>query len=540
MSNDDGTSLGAREMRAGGRLTAVMRWVVGAALVVVLSVFTVLRYTKPYLQADSVQQSIMSIQDVDLFFWGQNRFAAFVSFLASPIADPALNLFACLFINAAMFHTFLFLVAYMGTRVITGGRQWWATIVTFLGLAAAVHLVLAPSTIHVLALESQPYGMSWVLAFAGFLLWKRREWWWWLVAVGMVGAATGLNQSVILVAAFLAVIEALRRRQWVRWFLYGGLWLAWFAVWALLSAQFGGNAGPIPDAPQDYFSFSLTQFMAGFQTSVAAVVGSFRPIRLVAVLIVAGLAVAAVPALRRSAVLVRGGLGMAFVVGYWVLFTGNQWVAQNNYPFRYFFPVIVFVLVCVVAPVASVVTGPMTDRCLVFVRRLGASSVASTRSVRGTIMGVAGVVCAVAMVGPVSWPTDADVLRGTSATGQYAIEHDVTFLSGYYWDMWPIMHHGLKAGRQAVFVTGFKSGGNPAEYTDALQRELGEDDGPPLAMCVNQDTETCQLYLTYWTQAEWVPNGQTCPVPSDLPILGSPPQRSCEVLEYAGRQRGSL
>ncbi len=110
----------------------------------------------------------------------------------------------------------------------------------------------------------------------------------------------------------------------------------------------------------------------------------------------------------------------------------------------------------------------------------------------------------------------------------------MTFLAGYYWDVWPIMHHGLEAGRQAVFVTGYKSGGDPAGYTDALQRELGGDDGPPLAMCVNQDLAICQLYLAHWTHASWAPNGQSCPVPGDIPILGSSPQRSCKILEYVG------
>ena len=56
--------------------------------VLALSIMTVLRYTTEFLQADGVQQSTMSIQSVDLFFWGQNRFAAFVSLLARPGADP--------------------------------------------------------------------------------------------------------------------------------------------------------------------------------------------------------------------------------------------------------------------------------------------------------------------------------------------------------------------------------------------------------------------------------------------------------------------
>jgi hypothetical protein len=119
-------------------LSRPARWVVGVGLglaVLALSVMTVLRYTVDFLQADGVQQSVMSIQDVDLFFWGQNRFAAFVSALASPIANPDANLFACLLINAVSFHVFLLLLAYMGTWLVSGTRNLLATAVTFLALA---------------------------------------------------------------------------------------------------------------------------------------------------------------------------------------------------------------------------------------------------------------------------------------------------------------------------------------------------------------------------------------------------------------------
>ncbi len=124
----------------------------------------------------------MSIQDVDLFFWGQNRFAAFVSALASPIANPDANLFACLLINAVSFHVFLLLLAYMGTWLVSGTRSLLATAVTFLVLAVTCHLVISPQALHILSLESQPYSMSWSLTLGAFLLWKTGRWWWWVLA----------------------------------------------------------------------------------------------------------------------------------------------------------------------------------------------------------------------------------------------------------------------------------------------------------------------------------------------------------------------
>ncbi|MET0966733.1 MAG: hypothetical protein ABWZ02_10070, partial [Nakamurella sp.] len=164
-----------------------------AVAVLAVSVVTVLRYTAPALTADGVGQSLFSVQDVDLFFWGQNRFAAVVSWLASPVADPMLNLFLCLLINAVSVHVLLVVVAWMGVRLVAGRRTWQATFVLFLMLTAVTHLILKEDKIYSLALESQPFPLSWALALGAFLLWKRTSWWAFALAAVMVGIAVGLN-----------------------------------------------------------------------------------------------------------------------------------------------------------------------------------------------------------------------------------------------------------------------------------------------------------------------------------------------------------
>jgi hypothetical protein len=509
------------------------------ATLLTASVATVLRYTADFLQADGVEQSVMSIQDVDLFFWGQNRFAAFVSLLASPIADPDANLFACLLINAISFHVLLLVLAWMGARVVTGTREHWATAVLFLSFVAAAHLLIAPAKMHIMALESQPYSMSWALTLGAFLLWKRREAWAFALSALMVGAAMGLNQSTVLIAAFLSVVEIARRRQWVRWPVFGAIWVAWFGVWAVLSARYGGVAGPIPDASQEYFAFDLTQFVSGATASLTAIVGAFRPVRLTIMLVMACAAVLALGAARRAALLSRLSLATTFSVLYWAVFTGNPWVAANGYPFRYFFPVVIFVVVAAATPIAAAVLG-VARLEITLATRAHLWPGRETKAAHRISVALVAAASAAAMAGPLVSPSHSAVLEQTQATGRYAVDKDITFLAGYYWDMWPVQFHVLKAGRTAGYTTGFKSGGDPEAYRRAFERELAETDGPPRAMCVNQDIAVCETDLSYWTAPGWVPTSETCPIPGDSPQLGSPPVRSCRVMVFDGARGGGV
>lgn len=529
--------LGAATERAetspdAGDWSRVTAWVVGAVTVLALSVLTVLRYTVDYIQADGVQQSVMSIQDVDLFFWGQNRFFAVVSLLASPIADPGANLFACLLINAVAFHLLLLVIARMGVAVLTEGRQRWATLVVFLVFAATAHVVLDPPKLHIMALESQPYSASWALTLGAFLLWKRRERWALALALVMVGVAMGLNQSTVLVAAFLAVIEMLRRRQWVRWPAFGAVWVVWLVVWSVLSDRFGGTAGPLDNTAAEYFAFHTTQFVADAPRSTAAILGAFRPLRLVFVAAVAALCVLPLHPRRRVALLPRLALAFVFSLGYWVVFTGNPWVAANGYPFRYFYPVVLFVVLVVAVPLAAMVLA-WCRPAVILVDRVRGRRMGDSSGARAALAGLAAAACVVALAGPLTAPTNATVLTQTRATADFARDNDVTFVSGYYWDMWPILHRTLEDGRQSVHITGLKSGGDPAAYLAAFERDL-EGEGTPRAICVNDATSACVTYLEYWTRPGWVATDETCPVPGDSPLLGSPPQRSCVVIEYSG------
>ena len=56
----------------------------------------------------------MSVQDVDLFYWGQDRFFAILPLLASPDLGPTVNLFVLLLLNAVSFHALLLTICHLG------------------------------------------------------------------------------------------------------------------------------------------------------------------------------------------------------------------------------------------------------------------------------------------------------------------------------------------------------------------------------------------------------------------------------------------
>lgn len=481
-----------------------------AAILLILSVVAVLRWSAANIAADAVLQSVMSVQDVRWFFWGQNRFASVVPALLHPIADPAVNLFACQLVNALSFYGLLLLLAAVAVPVLTDRRGWQPALAAFLVLATAAQLVIEPLPLYFMALDAQPYALSWLLGLGSFLLWRPGSWWRLVASGGLAFLAIGLNPSVALGVAILAVGRMIRRREWIRWPAFGLLWLSGLAIWMVIAGRYPPVTGPIVYGDSDYYSFQLELLTGGAGRSGGAIVDAFRPTVTVLLAVVSAGSLFVVAARVRTALLVRMGLLAAFAAGYWVLFTGNVWVAANGWGVRYFFPVLVIVLIVLAAPIAA---------ALLALRVADAVPVA-----------VAGTVCALSCLGPQTPLSQSPVLSQVDPTAAYARAEGIHYVAGSYWYAWPVLHQLLVDGRTSAFAAALRSDGDPAAYRGPLDQDLAAG-RRPRAVCVNDSADSCVTFLNYWTRAGWstTPVG-TCPAP---PPPGQQ-EGSCLVLEYAG------
>jgi hypothetical protein len=497
-----------------------------AVTVPALSLLTVLRHTRYNLQADGIEQSVMSVQDIDLFYWGQDRLAPVVSWVASPIADPSLNLWACLFLQAVVFHSFFLVLARLCTRAVSGTDSWWSTTILFLVLTGVTHLTLNSAAIWALALEGQPYALSHLMVLSAFMLWRRHTPAASMAAAGLVWLTCGVNTAAILVLAALALVSAIRGGRWLWWSSLGGISLISVASWTYLADRFGGQASMAAES-HDYYAFHLRSYATALPAAFDSLLSTLRFPWGPAILFVAVVCSLSLSDERRRVLRPRFALVGAFALVYVGLFATNEWVRMNQYHFRYFAPAIFIGLLAMAVPITAFLMESW-PRLSTRLSALGMPAAVTALSVV-TLVPIAG------LYGALDDPNRSVAVTAVRPTADYARDHDVRFISGYYWDMWPLLHVALDDGRHAAFVTAEKSGGNKADYERAFQQEL-DGEGPPRALCVNSPVETCAAFLTLWTAEGWVETPERCPAPRRLPLLGGAanPLRQCVVMEYTG------
>lgn len=318
---------------------------IDAVLVLVLAALTVNRYAPAGFSGDVILYSVMSLQNVTLFFWEQNRLLNVGPALTSVLRDPALNVFANLMFPAAVFFALLRYVAGQAVAhaesVAPAGCRLGAREV-FLLLSLTVFAVLRPDGIFDYVIWHVEYPLSWLLLALAYFLWfkrdpvrsKSRA----MLALSvLMFVATGVNYSILLPAGALVCWRLWATRQVGRdAVIFAALALAAFLLWALISHFF---PGPGQGAYAGFNPCSLVVALPKVLSMIAGVI--YLP----------GLALVfgAVRALRLVAGRYRQSAAPGFHVrmllflfaGAWLLFfAGNSWVAANGYHFRYFAPVL--------------------------------------------------------------------------------------------------------------------------------------------------------------------------------------------------------
>lgn len=449
------------------RHTRLLANALAASWLLLVSALPVIAYAPDFINADTVLGSIMSLQNVTLYFWGQNRLLNILPFAVSWITDPQSNLLALLYLASLATFSLLLLLALFARRAVAGRSD--LVLPVFAALSATYLLVASPHGIYLMSIAHPEYALALLLAGAGVYVV-------WFAAIGAparlalavppVLLAIGLNPATAIpLSLTLAVASLYRRRISGPDAILFAIVVGGFVGWSAVSRLHGSES---------YNAFSADDMAGKLARATGSIAEMAQPsaVAALALALLAGLAVrrwrvrrgpgvdptpAAIPAV--AALCLFGAL-------WFLLFSTNRWVEMNAFSSRYFIPV-AFALVAVAAIGWAGVLRDVAPR------------------IRAAIVVPLVAAAIIVTATPIRPITDFVVFRTVaplprSPSGLYA---------GDYWRAWPAVFRDLMAGHEAYGLT-YRGEGNQKAVRRHVRAELATR-GTFTLLCIGDPVEAC-------------------------------------------------
>ncbi len=457
-------------------------------LLAVILALIVFNWAVPtHFDADTVLQSVMSMQKVTLFYWGQDRYANFLPFLYSWVPSPRANLLAIYFTSGIAFFLLLELISDLLAKL-SGKKIATFRLFCFLVLSLMSLLVLNKKGIYIFAYAAQPYSMSFLLMGWSWLLvcHNRIDSLKMIVVFLLMLVAVGINPSIMLITWATLVICLFYIRNW-KVFILPILATGLFFFWQYLSS--GVNA-----PHEDYSKFSQTAVLFN---SLKATLNNFsqETERLPAMFALLGLSIVFFIVFIKKHIIPKQAqllivLLTLFALFWWCLFSMSDWATRNNFHFRYFFPSILIALVLISMSISyALLSMPMQlhTPCAVVLLVL---------------------LCAMA-VRPIMPMKYWHSSGGFDGVGKYMDLKQARILAGGYWQVWPalfriqsITQHKHTDGYPRLYGAAGRGSVNRAEMDSLIIREQKQGK-VSMAVCIGAEPEQCVNELVANTSFKW-------------------------------------
>ena len=173
---------------------------------------------------------------------------------------------------------------------------------------------------------------------------------------------------------------------------------------------------------------------------------------------------------------------LLFALGWWIGFSANTWVKQNDYHFRYFFPVLVIV-------------------CLGIALQVFCYLLPWSKSIKDLCI-LGGVAFMLAYLVRVPVPlSDYSIFARVQPFVEYAQANELRFIAGDYWVVWPTVFRLLDR-RDAAFGLATRAVGNVRKMQRALDQEILAR-GSAKALCAGSDGTRCVRDAELLTGRRW-------------------------------------
>lgn len=438
----------------------------------VMSTMTVWKFGPTALNADILINTVMSLQKLTLYYWGQNRLLNVLPWATTWLRDPAANLFAVQWLTALSCFSLLYLFSHFAAKVLKATDVNATALQALMVMSSAFVLMFTPRAIGEIAIGHIEYALAALLGgLSLYLVVNRRSarWWSWVLPALTLTVAMGMNPSTVIPAVFAVMVLTLyRRRPAPAELAWGGLAILAFVSWTLISRQFG-------DASYGHFDPSL------LPTGARRVgLGLLETLRGTASLVFAGCvfgvwllarsgASPSAPECGRAARYIVAG-ALVFSAGWFVLFASSGWVAINQFSWRYFTYVIFALLL------------------------LGTLFVTHALCLLKPALGKLAAVVAALVAAVATWTTPLPV-------EQYKVFQRVNaqtrpgghLYAGDYWVVWPSVLRDM-LHQQEAYGLAFRGEANRDAALAYMTQHI-QQHGHVDVYCLNETADTCQQQI---------------------------------------------
>ena len=324
-------------------------------LLIVLSLLTTNYLAPKFLNADVILNSIMSVQNITLFYWGQNRLLNVLPALTWIFSDPGLNLYACLVVTAMSFFSLLWLWSYLISNTYFDSQSFNDINKKIVRLNIFLLLVLTffnffnEDTLFEIIIGHIEYSLAYlILTVAFYLTLNIRQAYRFLIFLILIILCTGINNSIVVPSlAFIFFYLILRRDfKFTEALILFFCTICAFLIWAKIATLY-------LESPTAYSQFSLNGLSDAIKTSVKNLTDRILATQLIFILLL-GLLIKLYLDTHSNTHLSKKIIAstewtkplLIFCVTWTGVFAANNWVAANGYHFRYFIPVIFACCIC--------------------------------------------------------------------------------------------------------------------------------------------------------------------------------------------------
>jgi len=439
---------------------------------ILVSSLTVIKYSPEALNADTILNSVMSLQNITLYYWGQNRLLNVLPLVVVFLKNPSVNLYGILMFTSISFFSLLFYMSRLSARFLALENSEKDVFKIFTLISVLFILSFKSFAIYEITMGQIAYSLSALLlissasVFFGLTKFKYKVLFLSLSFASIV-VAIGLNPSTIVLvlaisAAYSFYKKSIRINELV-FCLFSGII---FCIWSIVSNH-------IDKSLNQYHKFSLVTLQQGFERALQGLLCTTNLYFLILIFtIFSAHNLISLNNLKtkekKSNNILRynRNVVLVFSITWLILFCSNKWVEMNEFAWRYF-TYIIFSLIFLVALYC-------------------ASFILNLKNKSSELLTVAVITFGVAyLISPIQKLNDYKIFNRVDTL----TESGGQLYAGDYWLVWPSVLRDMISGFEAYGLC-YRGDGNKSKTTAYVLNKI-RDKGYVDVYCLNDSVENC-------------------------------------------------